>query len=456
MAERIHSDDADTRAGETEPMPVRDPKDRSNDGNKNDGRGMQQIRVLIADDDPAFRLLARRELGRDARFSVLQDAADGAEAVNLAAREKPDIVLMDIRMPVMDGVEASRRILEARPETAIIIVSSFADIDAATVGARARIDKADFTHRRVLQAIDLDRPASKPATPPAEVRKPARTARLRVVVTGGAGRLGQYVIPELVRQGYQVVNADRVESATAEVSTLRIDVTDFGDVVAALAGADAVIHLAAIPNPMQDPGHRVFSTNMQADWNVLEAAHIHGIPKMVMASSVNAVGAVFSHALVPPEYFPIDEEHPTRAEDAYSQSKWLGEELAKGFCRRRDVQIASMRFHGLWDHSQQRAHKANPHSDPSGRQAMHFWGWLDRWDAARACRLAIQKEWNGHRAFFLNGADTTLTVPTEEAIRTVYPGVPIKKPLAGFAAAIDNSHAERVLGWRPERTWRDA
>lgn len=447
---------ADTRAGKTERMLVRDPEDRTTDGNKNDGRGMNQVRVLIADDDPAFRLLARRELGRDSRFSVLQDAGDGAEAVSLAAREKPDVILMDIRMPVMDGVEAARRILEARPETVIIIVSSFAEIDPVAVGARAKIDKADFTHRRVLQAIDLDRPAPRPAPPPAERAQPARTTRLRVVVTGGTGRLGQYVIPVLVRHGYQVINADRVETTTSEVPTLRIDVTNFGDVVAALAGADAVIHLAAIPNPLQDPEHRVFGTNMQADWNVLEAAHIHRIPKLVLASSINAVGAVFSRALVPPSYFPIDEEHPTRAEDAYSQSKWLGEELAKGFCRRRDVQIASMRFHGLWDHAQQRAHKANPHFDPTGRPAMHFWGWLDRWDAARACRLALEKDWDGHRAFFLNGADTTLTVPTEEAIRLVYPGVSIKKPLPGFAAAIDNGHADRVLGWRPERTWRDA
>ena len=54
-----------------------------------------------------------------------------------------------------------------------------------------------------------------------------------------------------------------------------------------------------------------------------------------------------------PCIFPIDEEHPTRAEDSYSQSKWLGEEMADGFCRRRDMQIASMRFHALMDDERQ-------------------------------------------------------------------------------------------------------
>ncbi|MBI2966061.1 MAG: NAD-dependent epimerase/dehydratase family protein [Chloroflexi bacterium] len=441
--------------GDTGQMLVREPRGRADDGATDVGRAMSQIRVLIADDDAAFRLLARRELGRDARFSVLQDAGDGAEAVSLATRERPDVVLMDVRMPVMDGVEATRRILEAHPNTAVIIVSSFADLDPATIGARAKIDKSEFNHRRVLEALGIDQAATL-AKDAAAGPMSRQTRTMKIVVTGGSGRLGQYVIPELLQHGYRVVNADRAAGATGDVRSIRIDVTNFGDVVAALAGADAVIHLAAIANPLDDPEYRVFATNLQADWNVLEAAHVHGIPKLVMASSINAIGAVFSQAAVPPLYFPIDEDHPTRAEDAYSQSKWLGEELAKGFCRRRKVQIASMRFHGLWDHARQRAHHASPNSDPFGRPAMQFWGWLDRWDAARACRLAIERDWEGHKAFFLNAADTTLTIPTEEAIRRAYPGVPIRKPLAGFSAAIDTGHAERVLGWRPERSWREA
>ena len=441
--------------GETERMLVREPQGRVESDASRGGRAMRAIRVLIADDDDAFRLLARRELGRDARFTVLQDAGDGAEAVSIASRERPDVVLMDIRMPVMDGVEATRRILEAYPDMAVIIVSSFADLEPATIGARARIDKSELNYRRVLDALGVEQAGTSvresPTMPPVH-----RTKALRVVVTGGSGRLGQYVIPELMQHGYRVVNADRAAIAGGDVPAMRIDVTNFGDVVSALAGADAVIHLAAIANPLEDPENRVFGVNLQAAWNVLEAAHIHGIPRIVMASSVNAIGAVFSRELVPPLYFPIDEDHPTRAEDAYSQSKWLGEELAKGFCRRRKVQIASMRFHGLWDHARQRAHQASSNSDPTGRAAMHFWGWVDRWDAARACRMAIEREWDGHRAFFINAADTTLTVPTEEAIRRVYPGVPVRKPLPGFASAIDTGNAERVLGWRPERTWRES
>ena len=71
-------------------------------------------------------------------------------------------------------------------------------------------------------------------------------------------------------------------------------------------GAAAIIHMAAIPNPLMAPEHEVFRVNMVSNWNVLEAAEIHDIPKLALASSVNAIGAVFSKAPVVPEYFPID------------------------------------------------------------------------------------------------------------------------------------------------------
>ena len=180
---------------------------------------------------------------------------------------------------------------------------------------------------------------------------------MKVLVTGGSGLAGSYIVAELLEHGYEVVVADiatptgarRGATGLGEAAFIRTDSTDFGQVVAAMKGVGAVIHMAAIPNPLGAPEHEVFRVNMASDWNVLEAAEIHGIRKVVKASSINAVGAVFSKRRVAPLYFPIDEEHPTRAEDSYSQSKWLGEEMADGFCRRREMQIASMRFHALME-----------------------------------------------------------------------------------------------------------
>ena len=155
---------------------------------------------------------------------------------------------------------------------------------------------------------------------------------MKVLVTGGSGLAGSYIVSELLEHGYEVVIADIAAPAGArrgatgpgEAAFIRTDSTDFGQVVAVMKGVDAVIHMAAIPNPLGAPEHEVFRVNMASDWNVLEAAEIHGIRKVVKASSINAVGAVFSKRRVAPLYFPIDEEHPTRAEDSYSQSKWLG------------------------------------------------------------------------------------------------------------------------------------
>lgn len=278
---------------------------------------------------------------------------------------------------------------------------------------------------------------------------------MKVVVTGGSGRVGRYIVAELVAHGYDVTNADKVGAPQEGVRFIRVESTDLGEIVAAFKGAEAVVHMAAIPDPLTEPEHVVFRVNMLSNWNVLEAAEIHGIRKVVMASSINAIGATFSKAPVPPLYFPIDEQHPTRVEDGYAQSKWLGEEMAAAFCRRREMQIASLRFHALLDSEEQREAQQRPVTDPTDQRgrAKSFWGWTDRSDAARACRLAIERDWSGHEAFFINGTETVLAIPTTQAIDIAYPGVPLRKPLEGFASAIDASKAAAVLGWVQETQW---
>ena len=74
------------------------------------------------------------------------------------------------------------------------------------------------------------------------------------------------------------------------------------------------------------------------------------------------------------------------------------------------------------------------------------WGWTDLQDAASACHLVIEKDWRGHEVFFINGDETTLSIPTLEAIVRVYPGVPLRKPLDGFASVLDTSKTERIMG----------
>jgi DNA-binding NarL/FixJ family response regulator len=105
----------------------------------------EPVRVLVVDDQALVRegLMTLLETAPD--IKPVASAADGEEAVALAARHRPDVVLMDLRMPKLGGVEATRQILAARPETEIVVLTTHADeasiLDALRAGARGYLTK---------------------------------------------------------------------------------------------------------------------------------------------------------------------------------------------------------------------------------------------------------------------------------------------------------------------------
>lgn len=92
------------------------------------------IRVLVADDQTVVREGLEMLLSLSPGIEVVGTAADGEEAVRLAGEHSPDIVLMDLRMPRLDGVEATRRIVGAHPRTRVLVLTTYAD-DASIFGA---------------------------------------------------------------------------------------------------------------------------------------------------------------------------------------------------------------------------------------------------------------------------------------------------------------------------------
>ncbi|HEX4526293.1 MAG TPA: response regulator transcription factor [Gaiellaceae bacterium] len=81
--------------------------------------------VLIADDQALVRVGLRKILESEPELTVVGEAPDGEEAVEASRRLRPDVVLMDIRMPVLDGIEATRRIVRDRPETRVLVLTTF-------------------------------------------------------------------------------------------------------------------------------------------------------------------------------------------------------------------------------------------------------------------------------------------------------------------------------------------
>lgn len=117
--------------------------------------GPETVSVLIVDDQVPFRLAARAVLRRTDGFDLVGEAGDGVEAVAKVAELAPDLVLMDINMPNMNGIEATRLIMEEAPSTTVFLCSTYqlSDLppEAETSGAAAYVNKEELAPALLLQ-----------------------------------------------------------------------------------------------------------------------------------------------------------------------------------------------------------------------------------------------------------------------------------------------------------------
>jgi len=277
---------------------------------------------------------------------------------------------------------------------------------------------------------------------------------MKVVVTGGSGRIGQAVVRALLGRGDEVLVLDRRAPEDKTWDFVCVDITDFLQVVNNIKGADAVVHLAAIPSPWRDMPQEVMRVNVMGTYNVLEACRQLGIQKVVVASSINAVGLSYNRERPRLDYLPIDEKHPARPEDCYSLSKWLGEQMADAIVRLApEMTIVSLRFHGVVSPEWYQRWREHPRRELPG-DFKGLWGYVDIRDAVDAVLKALSVSWTGHEAFFICAADISWDVPTMELVRAVYPDVPLKRGLQDFEGLFDLSKARELLGWQPRFSWR--
>jgi two-component system, NarL family, response regulator DegU len=115
------------------------------------------VRLLLADDHTMVRQTMRRSM-EDEGFTIVGEAGDGEEAVRLAAELEPEVVLMDVSMPVLDGVDATRRIRTAQPDVQVVMLTMHVDTDvvrrAISAGAVGYLTK-DSTVEEVIEAVRL-------------------------------------------------------------------------------------------------------------------------------------------------------------------------------------------------------------------------------------------------------------------------------------------------------------
>lgn len=276
-------------------------------------------------------------------------------------------------------------------------------------------------------------------------------------MTGAAGKIGSHVVLELAQHGHTVLALDR-KPMSAEVQTaaevLYADITDPLALLNAGRGCDALAHLAAIPNPFA-PADEVLRLNVLGTQNVLEAARAHGIGRVVLTSSVGALGFSFPTHPCLPDYLPIDTAHPRRPQDVYGLSKLANEESAAAMTRLTGMTTIVIRPPAVWE--LEKAKQRGWLRGMSERHGEHldssFWGYIDVRDQAVAFRLALESELTGHHVFFTMADDLSVNASVRELTERHLPGlVPDLDRLTG-QTFYDLTPAREQLGFVAEYTW---
>ena len=280
-----------------------------------------------------------------------------------------------------------------------------------------------------------------------------------IVVTGGSGKAGRACVSELVAHGYQLCNVDLVSGGNESVPFCQVDLTDFGQTMAALSGIDervrkvtGLVHLAAIPAPGRAPNHVTFETNTVSTYNVFEAARQLGIKNIVWASSETVLGLPFD---VPPPYVPIDEEYVGRPETAYSLSKLVGEEMAKQFCRwDPELKIIGLRLSNVM--SPEDYARFPSFQDDARKRKWNVWSYIDARDAAQAFRLALEADVKGAQVFIIANADTVMLRENKALLAEVFPSVPQRGTFGPNDSLFSIEKARHILKYEPKYSWRSA
>jgi len=283
---------------------------------------------------------------------------------------------------------------------------------------------------------------------------------MRVLVTGSRGKVGRHVVAALGTAGHEVDGTDIVRADYSDwtASYVRADLCDYGQAIDVVlrSDPDVVVHTAGIPSGQNDPSSTIFATNAVGTFNITEAAARAGVRRLVNISSETVTGFPTARRPDAPDYFPVDEDHPLRPQEAYALSKSVGESVCDAAVRRSDLTAVSIRASFVLASSDYDVVRRMFDADPAAGHP-NGWSYIDVLDLAALAVLAAEAATPGHEVVYAAAGDNIIGRPLAELIALVdWHRVPELRELGrADASGINSAKAERLFDWRPTRSWRD-
>lgn len=291
---------------------------------------------------------------------------------------------------------------------------------------------------------------------------------MRIFLTGGSGKAGRHVVPYLLEQGHTVTNVDRAPLGLDGVTDLDVELTDLGQVLSALRmpanfeeldhieepAYDAIVHLAAVPAILLKADNATYANNVVSTWNVLEAAAVLGIRKVVFASSETTYGVCFARGERRPEYLPVDEEHPTVPEDAYATSKVVNEVTARSVQRRTGADVYGLRINNVIE-PHEYAELFPGFVDEPAKRRRNIFAYIDARDLGLAIERCLRTDGLGFEMFNIANAEHSVRATTSELVAQFYDGVEVRREMGEHETFYSIDKARRLLGYEPQHSWRE-
>lgn len=278
--------------------------------------------------------------------------------------------------------------------------------------------------------------------------------RLKIVVTGGSGRVGRHVIACLASGGHQVINADLAPPAEGVsdcgATYIRADIMQMDDLRQAFHGADVVIHLAGLDYDWGCPDEAYINVNTRGSWHVFQAAEEALVRRVVLCSSISICGLQEMRPDWKPQCLPVGEGHENRPVYAYGVSKQVAEVMGQSFTRRGTIEVVSLR--PLAVVLPETLGQYIDFVDAPGRNWLFYYVTAE--DLARAFRAAAEVPGISGESFYIGADDSSHPQPTLDWAAELLGCLPETLDEAHYranprASVFSNAKARRLLGWAP-------